>query len=352
MFDTIKYSGIITKSKALRARLISDEEYRHILSMSNVSEIIAYLREHPGYKPIFQYAEDNISHRGQLELLLDYSLYHDYLKLYRFADAKQRKLLKLFSKKIEAALIKAALRAVYSGGKIPKYTSMLEFVNKHSKVNFEALYNSKSPKDFINALADTSYYPLVCNLDLDAPNAMFMLESTIDIAYFSTIWKLREKTIKGSSLELMSDIVGSEMDLLNITWLYRCKKYYRVDNNRLYGFIIPHNYRLKKSDLSALIEASSVTDFLEALKKTAYYSGKHPFDIDNPERGFYRFLFNAYKDKIKNTPISMAPVMDFLYRKEVEIDLLTTIIECVRYDVSSADAVNYLDRYDKSSIIK
>ncbi len=352
MFKTIKYSGIITKTKALRAKLMSDDDYKHILSLGSVTEVISYLRDHPGYKHIFEYADENISHRGQLELVLNYSLYQDYLKLYRFSDSSQRTLLKLFSKKIEVNLLKAALRSIYSGEKLPKYTSMLDFVNRHSKVNFEVLYASKSPRDFIAALNNTAYYPTMSKIDLSSPDAMFKLESTLDITYFTTIWKVKDKLVKGSSLELMTTIVGSEIDLLNIIWIFRCKKYFRVDKARLYGFIIPYNYRLKKSDLEALIETSSIKEFVEVLSKTSYNSGKHLFDANNPEKSFYSFLSRCYKDCLKDSPISMAPVMDFLYCKEVELDILTTLIECIRYSVPVTDTIKYLDRYSKSLMIK
>ena len=352
MFNTIKYSGIITKTKALRARLVSDDEYKHILSLSSVTEVISYLRDHPGYKHIFEYADENISHRGQLELVLNYSLYQDYLKLYRFSDSSQRALLKLFSKKIEVNLLKAALRSIFSGEKLPKYTSMLDFINRHSKVNFEALYASKSPKDFIAALANTAYYPAMTKIDLSSPDAMFKLESTLDITYFTTIWKAKDKLLKGASYELMTAIVGSEIDLLNIIWIFRCKKYFRVDTSRLYGFIIPYSYRLKKQDLVELIETATIEEFVAALSKTSYNSGKHIFDASNPEKSFYDFLFDSYKECIKNAPISMAPVMEFLYLKEVEIDILTTLVECIRYSVPVSDTIRYLDRYNKSLIIK
>ena len=352
MFNTIKYSGIITKSKALRAKLMSDDDYKNILSMNSVPEIISFVREHKGYRHIFEYADENIAHRGQLELVLNYSLYHDYLKLYRFADSSQRTLLRLFSKKIEVNLLKAALRSIFSGEKLPKYTSMLDFVNKHSKVNFEALYAAKSPKDFIAALANTAYYPTMSTIDLDNPDAMFKLESTLDITYFTTIWKLKDKLVKGSSYDLITQIVGTEMDLLNIIWIFRCKKYFRVDTSRLYGFIIPYNYRLSKSNLDDLIESLTIGEFMDVLSKTCYNTSKRPFDENNPEKSFYLTLFDAYKNCLKDAPISMAPVMDFLYRKEVEIDILTTIIECIRYSVPISDTIKYLDRYNKSLIIK
>lgn len=352
MFKTIKYSGIITKTKALKAKLMSDEDYKHILSLSSVTGVISYLRDHPGYKHIFDYADENIAHRGQLELVLNYSLYQDYLKLYRFSDSSQRTLLKLFSKKIEVNLLKAALRSIFSGEKLPRYTSMLDFINRQSKVNFEVLYAAKSPKDFIDALANTSYYPTMSKIDLTSPDAMFKLESTLDITYFTTVWQAKDKIVKGSSLELMTKIVGSEMDLLNIIWIFRCKKYFRVDNTRLYGFIIPYNYRLKKSDLEALIEAPSIPEFVNVLSKTCYNSGKHIFDVNNPEKSFYTFLLDSYKGCLKDSPISMAPVMEFLYKKEVELDIITTLVECIRYDVPVMDTIKYLDRYSKSLTIK
>ena len=345
MFNTIKYSGIITKSKALRAKLLSQDDYTHILTLNSVPEVVSYLREHPGYRDIFQYADENISHRGQLELVLNYSLYQDYLKLYRFADNKQRVLLHFYAKQIEISLLKAALRSIYSGEKLPKYTSMLDFINRHCKVNFEILYYSKSPKDFVTCLKGTIYYPVVSKIDLSQPDAMFLLESALDIAYFTALWKDKDKLLKGSALDIMTKVLGTEIDLRNIIWIFRFKKSFRVDSSRLYGLVIPHNYRLKKSDLRDLIESDSIDEFMKILSKTCYNTSRRPFDADNPEKSFYKLIFDSYRDSLKDYPVSMAPVMDFLFHKEVELDMLTTIIECIRYSIPAGDTIKYLDRY-------
>lgn len=344
MFATIKYSGLITKSRALSARLLTPEDYYRIISMDSVVEAIAYLREHPGYKDIFRYADDDISHRGQLEHILAYSLYRDYLKLYRFADAKGREFLAFLEKRIELTLIKSSLRAIYTREALPRYTDMLNYLDRHCNLKLENLYNADNPASFVNALKRTIYYPELSKLDLQAKDIIFMIESALDRSYFRYIWENKEKCLSKQDAETLTEIFGTETDLLNIMWIYRCKRYFALSSSYLYGMVIPYFHKLKKSQLNALIECNNVEEFAVLIKKTAYDTPRSPFDMIHPEMTFNKKMDEAYRNAVKQSPVSMSVIASFLYERTRELDTLTTAIECVRYSLPADEIRSYLLR--------
>ena len=95
-------------------------------------------------------------------------------------------------------------------------------------------------------------------------------------------------------------------------------------------------------ELTALVEAVSVEEFMKLVQNT-YYGRLN--DATNPESlemlylQMYQQLYDTCSSEFST---SMAPVLRFLYLKEVELDMLTTSIECIRYKLGPGDILNYL----------
>ena len=50
----LEYSGLVTKTKAMRARLLGADDYTAISEYESVTDFIAFLREQPAYAPVFE----------------------------------------------------------------------------------------------------------------------------------------------------------------------------------------------------------------------------------------------------------------------------------------------------------
>ena len=81
----------MTKTKAMRARLLGADDYTAISEYESVTDFIAFLREQPAYAPVFE-RHGEVAHRGQVEAVIRDSLYMDYCKLYRFSGVQPRRL--------------------------------------------------------------------------------------------------------------------------------------------------------------------------------------------------------------------------------------------------------------------
>lgn len=74
----LEYSGLVTKTKAMRARLLGADDYTAISEYESVTDFIAFLREQPAYAPVFE-RHGEVAHRGQVEAVIRDSLYMDYV---------------------------------------------------------------------------------------------------------------------------------------------------------------------------------------------------------------------------------------------------------------------------------
>ena len=86
MGSLISYSGISTKVKAMERFRIRPEQFEAMADLGSVPEAVQFLRSNPSYEKAFSKASEDELHRGKIEQLLNLSKYHDFAKLYRFAN--------------------------------------------------------------------------------------------------------------------------------------------------------------------------------------------------------------------------------------------------------------------------
>lgn len=342
------YSGMTTKIRAMKRKLISPEEFNTIASLNSTSEAIAYLKKHPGYQEVLAPYDEELTHRQEIEKVLTKSIYTDFTKLYRFGNLDQRKYLNFYFKRYEINILKTYLRMVFDHREPDvDLTIFQDFFSHHSDVDISRLSSSHSLSEFVTNLKGSEYYGPLHQLErLESPT-LFDYEMALDLYYFRTIWKKKNKVLKGQELKIITQDQGSKFDILNILWIYRAKKYYKMSNADIYAFLIPVTYRLNKGDITALTEAGSHEDFLSALSNTYYAKHYHmlPEDITSPSslEAFYsKVRSSLHQFHARRYPYSVAMINSYFYEKEHEVDKLTTLLEALRYDVSASDIATYI----------
>lgn len=345
MGKLLSYSGITTKIRTMQSNLLTENDYRELATLPSVSDVAIFLKNRPAYKELFADVDETRLHRGQIERLLNLSLYKDFTKIFNFANPEQRKFLSLYFMRYEASILKTCMRSVLnSNSDIPNKDIVKDFFERYSTIDMDKLFVSHTIEEFISCLKGTDYYkPLSKLLDLPTPT-LFDYEMTLDLFYFSKLWKLSQKYLKKEELKSLSACYGSKIDLLNIQWIYRSKKYYHLSPADIYALVIPVSYKLNKQDLMHLVEAPSIEEFNFALTST-YYAKFFP--ADNITGEYLEDLYIKLLDKIyyssgRKNPYSVASMNTYLYRKGHEVDKLTTALECIRYGLDSNETVNYL----------
>ena len=108
-----RYSGLSTKVKAMKGRLLSPEQFREMSDLHSVPEVLSYLKKMPSYEKVLADKDEAHLHRGAAEALVKQSLYYDFGKLYRFADLEQRVFLEDYFMRYEVIFLKNVLRYLF-----------------------------------------------------------------------------------------------------------------------------------------------------------------------------------------------------------------------------------------------
>lgn len=340
--NLLSYSGITAKVKAMESNLFKKDDYVKISNLENVPEFINFLKLNPSYEPLFSGYDEGALHRGQIEQLIINSLFDSFSRIYRFCNREQRKALIFLSFRFETTIIKHCLQHVFNQEYEYKGSNFDTFFSKRLKINLEQLSAARTVDEFINILKDTEYASILKAIQNTNNPTLFDYEMQLDIYYFKKVWKLKDKYLKGDSNKAYTEILGKKIDLLNILWIYRSKKYYDIDPSKIYSYIIPIFYKLKKKEITTLIESNSVDELITLLNSSYYVRAYDITEITSFENLYQSLLTKIYKTNKQKYPNSMAPVQNFLYLKEIEIDRLTTVLECIRYKLQPDQILSYI----------
>lgn len=343
MGNLMRYSGIVTKIRAMQAKLLKEQEFDNIAGMRSVPEIIEFLKERTAYSEYIREMDISLYHRGNVEKMLYQSLFDDYFRIFRFAGIKEKNFLKQYWKRYEVDLINYCLRIVFNHYDEPfdlEYKK--RFFDQFSCISIDRLMDSANINDLVDNLKDTEYYEPLSKIR-NAENAtLFDYDLALDLYYFATMWKKETKLLKNVEREIFRKDFGTKIDLLNIQWIYRAKKYYHMTDEDIYALTLPYHYRLRKSEFKELVEAPTVEEYEKKLTDTYYGRKYHVEEPGVMEKRCREILKKLYLNDRRSNPYSIATINTYLFLKEEEINRLTTAMECIRYGLSREETLRYI----------
>lgn len=332
----LKYSGLVTKTRAMHGRLLGMDELLQLSDYESVEDIIAFLRGSDAYAPIYE-SHEEIRHRGQVEAVINSSLFSDYSKLYQFAGGEQRRGLEIIFFRYEVNVLKACLKYASIGGIERPNGYRSPFFERHFRFPVEAAFGAGSIHELLTVLSGTPFEELIRRLSGDGEADYADYAAQLDIYYYRQAWRMIGKLKSSVMRMIFYQITGTEIDWLNIMWIYRSKEFYNMRPEEIYRNTIPVYFRLKKAELRKMADSETMDEFMQTLGGTSYFKDKDAVVKMGDEITFQLIMQKTYGRICRKYQMSIAPVLKYLYDKENEIDILTTILEGIRYQVTSRE---------------
>ena len=210
MTSLIEYSAINTKIKAMQSRLLNLNDYKSLAESANVAEAVSKLQYYKNYSVFFKDFPNDKLHRSYIEKLLIKSKFNDFGKLYKFADLKQKRFLNLYFMSYETELLKRCLRNCLSYRPLDiDLSEHKTFFNRHSKVDFESLIKADSINSFLDSISKSIYYAPLEAVYKSSHSSIFNYELCIDILYFKTVWKSKDKMYSKMNVKILEKFFGT-----------------------------------------------------------------------------------------------------------------------------------------------
>lgn len=344
MGGVLSYSGVSTKIRAMSSHLITDEQLQEIVHLPDVSQIAAYLKKTPEYARAWADLDENQLHRGQIEKLLKESVFRNFSRIYNFANKEQRKFLALYSKRYEIRALKEILTNLFDHRSTDPVdiSPYHDFFLHHSKLNLERLAAAGNMDEFMNALKGNEFYAPLQGVYEAGNGLLFDYGMALDLYYFNQIWNVRKKLFKGIDLDQITKAYGEKFDMLNLQFISRSKRYYKMEPAAIYAQLIPVNYKLKREEITAMVEATTNEEGQQIFSRTWYGQKYKQQNLLSLEELYNSLLRSVLEKEAHKNPYSVAVLYSYLYHKEHEISRLTIALECVRYQVDPDEAMRYV----------
>ncbi len=339
------YGGLNAKIKAMKGHLFNHGNYSELSALKSVDEIGRFLTASPSYGSAFAGFGDRLLTRHDIEDKILISLSVEFKRIYNFiSDFNVRRFLDAFFLSHEINLLKQLLCLVYDKQPITYSLSELGTLFGYLKgIDIEKLKASKDVFEFVESLRHTEFYSMLANVYTEGAS-VFNLEMQLDLYYYMRLSKFSKMHLFGENKLVMDRVVGVEVDLRNIMWIYRFKNFYDIDRGRIYSYLVPINYRLNPGDITRLVECKSSEQLLATLNDTYYKNlcgaGDAPLNIERICRDKMRRVYT--ETKIMH-PHSLAVAAEYLFLKDLEIKNIITLLEGVRYKLDAKEILASLD---------
>lgn len=343
MSGLLAYSGLTTKMRAMQSRFLNNSDFRELVELESVPQAVSYLKQMPSYEPIFGSEDENQLHRRTIERMLRQSIYRDFTKLYRFSNVEQRRFLSLYFKRYEVTIIKECLTNLFDHRNTSiNLSAFEEFFEQHSRLNLSLMTASKTIDEFVEALRCTDYFSSFSRLLTLASPTLFDYEMTLDLYYFSEIWKMKNKLFSGNDLKELTIAYGSKFDMLNLQWIYRAKCYYHMSAAEIYALLIPCRYRLRTDEIRSMVESEHQSSLTGLIQQTYYGRKYQDFSIETLESMYASIMKHVLSGESRKNPYSVASIYSYLYHKEHEVNRIIIALECVRYRIAPDEAMKHV----------
>ena len=145
------------------------------------------------------------------------------------------------------------------------------------------------------------------------------------IHFYMTQWK-RLNRLDKPNRTVLRGILGAEIDLINILWMYRLKRYHRITGDATFGYLVPIRYKLSREITRRMAESATAKALLDEVADSPYAkdfgrlkTGEYTSEAwengrSTPEQMLAEIIGRRYQVAARRYPNSLAPVLAYLYK--------------------------------------
>lgn len=321
-------------------------EYRDLLNLHSVAEIVSYLKETEAYRTLLQGLEPSYTHRGYVEMLLKRNLFTQCLHFCSLEHLQNTPFFRFFIYDHEIRELIKKIQLMPADN-VSYISAMDAWLGPYLSFSQEALARAETREQIITVLAQTPYAEVLrSNWKQGAETPDYTeLEIALRACYLKRILREAEQTVRGEDLTALKNLIAEQIDLINLINAYRLKHTFRMDGNAVRQMMLPIPGRLPKRVCEELYEAPDVPAFLEVLRTTRYgrmMRGDMGFLKDAPasvqlENAFQKLRWHSARSALHFSGHAAVSLYAAHVLQQIETENLITIIEGVRYGRSVAE---------------
>lgn len=261
-----KYPATVALVRSAYGHRLRSSDYRDLMGMHTVSEIVSFLQETQTYGEQLAGLEPAFTHRGHLEMLLKRNLFTQCLHFCSMEQLREKPFFRFFLYEYEIRELFKAVQLGHDG-----YISAMDtWLAPYLRFSQDELARAETPDQIIAAAAHTAYAPILKRFLYSEEVSYTELEISLRAVCLERILKEAAQTMQGDDLTALTNLIGEQVDLINLINAYRLKSVFHAAPDTLAGMMLPIPGRLPKRICQKLYDAPDTAAFEEILKTTRY----------------------------------------------------------------------------------
>ncbi len=338
------YAYLNARLRAKISKLISAEEYRRLSRTDSIEECYEALR-HAEYRHVFA----NLSSAADLPVA-EASLMEDLLSSHREvaedSKAEVREFVEELMRKYEVENLKVILRAWHS-------TEQKAFIYRGyicNEIPVDSILAAETIEEIIVLLGEMSYRrPLAdARESYKKSRSLFYLEVALDKELYEATWRAIGE-LSGVDRKIASKLMGIEIDILNINWILRFKRYYNLGLAEITALMIPGGLQIKEEFVRNAYPGRDETSLMSALLTGVYGSVLPTLRTEKEVQALSLlegFLKEIYAQQLRKAlggyPFTIGTVIAYLRLKRMEVANIVTVLNGKALDLPPEEIVRNL----------
>ena len=327
----LRYANINSKLKGMHAKFLSRDDLEQLSKQNDFKNAVYFLKnELEVLKNIGENAD-----RRTIERELDKTIIEDIEKIKKVLSNKDKEFFELFISKYEIKCIIEILKMIEYNKDLSDSKNIVSLWTSTVFKNIKGIENCKNIEQYLEILKKSKYYNVV-KLYLNENNKNFAdLDTKLNKIYFKNLYDEAKKINKKVVF-----FVGENIDLLNISWIYRIKKYYKMSENRIREKIINVNFKIDEKVTKQMIDSEDIDILMQIIKSTKYAKKVEKLSDETLENDINRYLFKKYKKDFVIGDYSIVTVVSYMMLKEFQKQNIINILGGISYNLDKKDIAN------------
>ncbi len=341
-----RFAAINTKVKTLSSKLLKKKDYENLIESKSVKDVVEYLKNNTAYKTVLN--DINLQHIkvDEIEIIFKKYIISQYRKLIHYFTDEYRKLFKIIFLRYEIEDLKLYLRTIMRNESLKDIGEFIVYSGIHSNIDHEILTNSNDMEEFISNLKGTIYYEILKPyMNEDKEKRLFYMEMSLDGIYFKQLNKQIEK-LHREDRRILTELLGQNIDLLNLQWIYRGLKFYRLSPEELINYTLSNGLYLNFNKLKELCYSDNEKVLIDKMVDSKYgflFDNKDTLEIFM-ERRIERYLYFLFLEYKKREKMNIIESIVYMHLLEYEMRDIFSIIEAIRYGLNPEESKKFLVR--------
>jgi V/A-type H+-transporting ATPase subunit C len=340
-----RYAFINAKLRARISKLLPESNLLQMMRVYSLEEALSFLRDSPYHILDDIYRKTGDLKLGELELLREEI--GIYIEVQKYVQDDTRTVIQALLQQYEIDNLKNALR-IYFDRNIRKrdidaaFLYLLRDKILHD-IPIERIVNAENFNEIVQALSATPYGAIIekHSDSVISDGTLFRLEIALDHYYYSSLVSAVE-SLDSRDKKKAQRIIGVEIDLVNINWIIRFKRFYNLPLEEVMSFIIPGGFNISEELFKDVYTSQAPMRILQDIVRSDYpgletlLSSQATDSLSRLfliERVLEQVLLHETRRMLLGYPFTIGIVLSYFIFKKNEIKKVRAILNAKQYRI-------------------